>query len=150
MYLQPWFLNKINVLKKNIRIDRRNKNAKACYAFSISDGSGVAAGVEFNNGSGVGAGVVLFHDGSGVEICSWFGSGVEIRSWFPPDLGFLKYLPRNSSATSENLLLTKLSRHFRYEKSSLRPSVETTKKHLLSWKVLCLLTCNKVIEYDIK
>jgi hypothetical protein len=30
----------------------------------------------------------------------------------------------------------------RYEKSSLLPSFKTTYKHLLSWKLLCLLTCH--------
>lgn len=48
----------------------------------------------------------------------------------------------NSSARLGYFPLTKLSKHLREEKSCLLPSVETTKKHLLPWKLPCLSTCH--------
>lgn len=38
----------------------------------------------------------------------------------------LKYLRMNASATSGCFIFTKFSMHFRYEKSALKSSVETT------------------------
>lgn len=82
-----------------------------------------------------------------------FSGRMGFRSRLPPGRGLLKYLSMNASATSGYLPFIKFCRHFRYEKSSLWPSVVTTKKHRLSWKLPCLSTWHintrcKLVEYN--